>query len=103
MGAQQCLKQNIDTFAVATVSEAVQLRQYDGLKVEDNIRIIVLGAAVPDEYELFAAYKLDLMLSGPEALENFLSWAKMRGDKEKTIDVQCMVDTGMTRIGFQVD
>lgn len=56
--AQECLKHNISCFAVATVAEAIQLRQYNGLKVEDNIRIIVLGAAVPDEYELFAAYKL---------------------------------------------
>ena len=42
------------------------------------------------------------MLSGPESLQLLLQWARARKDK-KQIDVQCMVDTGMTRIGFQVD
>ena len=41
------------------------------------------------------------MLSGPEMVKNLLAWGEHRDDKHKTIEVHCMLDTGMTRIGFQ--
>ena len=109
--------------------------------------MIVLGAASPEEYELYAAYKLgtflnvfflfgllyccsyrywcncnllllfmsdclclywfvlylDLMLSGPEMVKDLLDWGENRNDKHKKIEIHCMLDTGMTRIGFQVN
>ena len=85
------------------MAEAIELRQYNGLKAEDKVRIIVLGAASPEEYELYAVYKLDLMLSGPAMLKSLLDWGEKRDDKHKVIEVHCMLDTGMTRIGFKVD
>ena len=43
------------------------------------------------------------MLSGPKSLENLQRWAQDELAADQHIKVHCMVDTGMTRIGFGVD
>eukprot|EP01083_Nonionella_stella_P103418 295280_1 len=105
--AHECLKVGIVVFGVATVVEGIQLRESSEQLRRKDIRIIVLGASVEDEYALFSVYNLDLMLSGPHMAESLINWCKNKRTEEdkrsNVIDIQCMMDTGMTRIGFQVD
>eukprot|EP01083_Nonionella_stella_P008127 23468_1 len=105
--AHECLKFGIKVFGVATVIEGIELRESSEQMKSKDVRIIVLGASVEDEYELFSVYNLDLMLSGPNMAESLVNWCKNKRTEEdkrnNIIDLQFMMDTGMTRIGFQVD
>jgi len=99
--AHECLKQGINTFATATISEAIELRQSNQEMMASGVRIIVLGASVESEYELYAQHRIDLMLSSPEATESLIAWCKAHDNR--SVDVHLMVDTGMSRIGFQLE
>ena len=94
----------IKAFATATVIEAIELRTSSKAMMGKDIKIIVLGASVEDEFELFAEYNLDLMASGIEMINALISWSKHKqGKNPNVINVHCMMDTGMSRIGFEVD
>lgn len=101
--ATECLKHDVRFFGVATVAEAIELRQCPGLGVEDDVRILVFDAVAPAEFQQYATHHLDLMLSGPKSLDSLQRWTRDNLGADEHLKVHCMVDTGMTRIGFRVD
>ncbi len=81
-----------DYFAVATLDEAVQLRE-NGI----NSKILVLGYVDIDGHEI--ALKNDLMISVSDiqSAENMNKLAELNNKKA---NIHIKLDTGMTRFGF---
>lgn len=82
-------------YAVATIEEAVELR-------ENNIRkpILILGYIFPDEYDTLINYEIRATVFDMEAASELGKHAKKLG---KMAYVHLKVDTGMGRIGFRAD
>lgn len=82
-------------FAVATIEEAVQLRNFGIHKP-----VLILGFVFPDGYETLIRHKIR-----PAVFK--LSMAKQLSEEAvrqgKTVHVHIKVDTGMSRIGFKDD
>lgn len=98
-GSVECanvMRENgISVFAVATIKEAILLREA-GI----NDKIIILGLVARMCSDIVAEYDLTPVV-GDYALAAALSEA---GDEAgKTIDILFAIDTGMGRIGMQVD
>ncbi len=81
-----------DIFAVASVEEAVELRE--GGISED---ILVLGYSDESEYTDIVTYNITPTVY---TLEDGIKLNRFAGDKSKTIKIHLAVDTGMGRIGF---
>ena len=96
----EALKHGINTFGVATIDEGIELRKNNLLK---KIKIIVLGPAVINEYPIYVKYNLDIMLSGKEMTKQLINWNLSRKNKDKIINIHCMFDTGMSRIGYKIN
>lgn len=85
----QCLqKESIHMFAVATVAEAVKLREHGILE-----RILVLGAPFPEFLPAYVQYDLDLTLHD-------LSFLEVLKKENDPIRIHVKIDTGMTRLGI---
>jgi alanine racemase len=83
----------IDAFAVATLSEALSLRQIGG----DGWPILLFGSALPFEAAAMLDHNITPTISTLDEAHLFEQEARQRG---KTVDVHIEVDTGMGRVGF---
>lgn len=79
-------------YAVATIEEAVELREA-GLKK----RILILGYVFPDAYETMIKYRITPTIFDTESAELLNAEVKKQGER---IPVHIKVDTGMSRIGL---
>ena len=86
------LKDKADYFAVATIDEAVELRQ-SGIKNP----ILILGYFSPDYYETAITYKIMPVIFTMDCAKRLSETAQRLG---MTADFHLAVDTGMSRIGF---
>jgi alanine racemase len=89
MVAKAALKAGADYLAVATLDEAIELRQH---KIKSPI--LVLGHITMSGIKLAAKYKITITIHN-------IKWLKkiVKAYKGKTIEVHLKVDTGMHRIG----
>ncbi|HUJ72042.1 MAG TPA: alanine racemase [Verrucomicrobiae bacterium] len=83
----------IDAFAVATLSEALSLRQIGG----DGWPILLFGSALPFEVATMLDQNITPTISTLDEARLFEQEARQRG---KMVDVHVEVDTGMGRVGF---
>ena len=81
-------------YAVATIDEAVILRN-NGIKKD----ILVLGYTFPEQYEDLINYQVRPAIFSMEMAKDFSETAERLG---KTVPVHIKIDTGMSRIGYQV-
>ncbi len=81
-----------DAYAVATIEEAVELRQ-SGIDKE----ILILGYIMYDYFDTAIAYDISLTVFTYEMASKMSDYAKLH---DKTVKVHIAVDTGMGRIGF---
>lgn len=85
----KCLEsEGITWFAVATVPEAIELRQ-NGIKG----RILVLGALIPEALPAYETYQLDLNLHDKSLVNRLIN-------VPYHLNIHVKVDTGMTRLGI---
>lgn len=85
-------EEGVDYFGVATVSEAIELR-------ESGIRTPILLLAEPTDWERIKPiiyYDITLMVYSDEFL---IELAKISDSYKKKVKVHLKVDTGMTRLG----
>ncbi len=81
----------IDCFAVATVYEAVTVREIGG-----GWPILVLGSILPEEEDFLVEYDLISTVSSLQELERF---EKLGFSTGKKIPIHLKIDTGMGRAG----
>jgi alanine racemase len=81
-----------DAFGVATLEEAVQLRQA-GIQAP----VIVLAGVFPDQLDTFLEYRLTPVIHD---VIGFKELDKESFNREVKLGVQLKVDTGMGRLGF---
>ena len=92
--ARAALSAGADCLAVATLDEAVRLRQKG---INKNVPILVIGATRPSDAVLAANYELTLTVFQ-------LDWLKQANElltESNTIRVHMKIDTGMGRIGVK--
>lgn len=90
----RCLEDLVDFYAVATIEEAVELKK-NGLVQP----LMILGYTSPKEYMDLLRYDVRPAIYRKEDAEALNALAQHAGKKAK---IHFAVDTGMTRIGFQV-
>jgi alanine racemase len=83
----------VDAFAVATLSEALVLRQIGG----SGWPILLFGSALPFEVPKMVEQNITPTISTSDEAHLFEEEARHRA---KTVDVQIEIDTGMGRVGF---
>lgn len=83
----------IDAFAVATLSEALVLRQIGG----SGWPILLFGSALPFEVAKMIEQNITPTISTLDEAQLLEAEARQHG---KTVDVHIEVDTGMGRVGF---
>jgi alanine racemase len=88
------LEDKVDYFAVATLDEAVELRE-NGIRLP----ILILGYTSPSQYEDLVAFDITQTIYSRETAVLLNREAEAQKKKAR---VHIAVDTGMTRIGFQV-
>ena len=88
------LEDRVDYFAVATLEEAVELRE-NGIRLP----ILILGYTSPSQYEDLVAFDITQTIYSRETAELLDREAANQG---KRAGIHIALDTGMTRIGFQV-
>ncbi|MBQ9063135.1 MAG: alanine racemase [Eubacterium sp.] len=91
----QNLQDIADYYAVATVNEALELRE-DGI----TLPILILGYASPKEYPALICHNITATIYREEDAE-LLSQTAVRLGMDA--HVHAAADTGMTRIGFRTD
>ena len=82
----------VDAFAVATVEEGYELREYNVMEP-----ILILGHVFPDGYETALKHMLTLTVF---SYENARALSRAADALDLTAHVHLKVDTGMGRIGF---
>lgn len=93
--AQTLLDNGADRFAVAALDEAIELRNA-GIKVP----IFILGYTQPERAAELVKYDLEQAVYSYEVAEALSKEAIAQG---KTVQLHIKVDTGMGRIGLQVN
>lgn len=88
----RAVDKTVDAFAVATIEEAIELRE-NGIDKE----ILILGYILPDYYDFALKYDISLTVFTFEMAKALSDCAKQSG---KTAKIHIAVDTGMGRIGF---
>lgn len=83
-----------DFFGVACIEEALELK-----KAGINAPVLVLGYVFPDVYESVVKYDIRIPVF---SYESALELSKEAKKQNKTVPFHFCVDTGMSRIGFQV-
>ena len=86
------LEDLVDYYGVATIEEAVELRQ-DGL----TLPILILGYNSPSLYSLNLTYDVDQTIY---SLETARAMSEQAVAMNKTARIHIALDTGMTRIGI---
>merc|ERR1712098_628190 len=87
--AEVCEKEGIEGFAVATLLEALSLRN-SGIQGS----ILILGAPLPSEFPTYVKYSLDLMISSPDICRKLV-------EQNLKVRAHMMINTGMNRIGVK--
>jgi len=93
--AKTLLDNGADGLCIATISEAVHLRQ-NGI----TARLLILGGTDIESYEDAVKYDVDLAIYDKESAYALSKEALKQG---KTCDIHIKLDTGMGRIGFPAD
>jgi len=88
------LEPRVNYFAVATLEEAVELRE-GGI----TRPILILGYVSPSQYPELVRYEITQTIDSLDQAEALEQAAAQAGKRAK---IHIGVDTGMTRIGFQV-
>lgn len=93
--AKTLKKQGINSFAVATVDEAVELREQciDG-------RILILGYVFPQDLSEVIEYDITSTVFSYEAAQQL---SRIAMTENRTAKIHIKLDTGMGRIGFLPD
>lgn len=91
----KALEEEADYFAVAHVSEAVELRRY-GIEKP----ILILGYCCPEEFELLLEHNITINVI---CLEDALRLSEFAARRKQTARIHIKIDTGMNRIGFTCD
>ncbi|MDD3278544.1 MAG: alanine racemase [Lachnospiraceae bacterium] len=91
----RCLESQVDYYAVATLEEAIELREH-----EIKRPILILGYTSPREYEYLVKYDITQTI---DRLEDAVRLSQEAVRQEKTVKLHIALDTGMTRIGFQAE
>ena len=82
----------VDMFGVATVEEAIELRQN-----QIQTPILVLGQSSPELIDLICDNEITQTIENFEIAQNFSKFAQ---NKNKIVKVHIKIDTGMGRLGF---
>ncbi len=90
----KCLENDVDYYAVATIEEAIRLREGGIIQP-----IMILGYTSPKQYMDLLRYNIRPTVYRKE---DAAVLSEMAVRTEQTARVHLAVDTGMTRIGFQV-
>ena len=88
------LESKVDYFAVATLEEALELRE-SGI----TRPILILSYISPSQYPELVEHNITQTIDSPEQADALEAAAARAGVRAK---IHIAVDTGMTRIGFQV-
>lgn len=88
------LENQVDYFATATIEEAVELRE-NGISVP----ILILGYVSPSQYGDLVEYDITQTI---DSYAQALALEKEAARQNRKAKAHLAVDTGMTRIGFQV-
>ena len=88
------LENQVDYFATATIEEAVELRE-NGISAP----ILILGYVSPSQYGDLVEYDLTQTI---DSYAQALALEKEAARQNRKAKAHLAVDTGMTRIGFQV-
>lgn len=88
------LENQVDYFATATIEEAVELRE-NGISAP----ILILGYVSPSQYGDLVEYDITQTI---DSYAQALSLEKEAARQNRKAKAHLAVDTGMTRIGFQV-
>ena len=94
----QALAEFADGFAVASIDEALCLREVD---IKQPI-LLLEGFFNADELEKIQQYQLDIVVHHEPQLDALETLASQQ-DISKPINVWLKVDTGMHRLGFSID
>lgn len=89
------LKDEVDYYGVATIEEALELREY-GIKLP----ILILGYTSPSQYIELVKNDITQTVYNIEMAKEISKAGNICGKKAK---VHIALDTGMTRIGFNAD
>lgn len=89
------LENKCDSFGVACIEEAVELK-----KADIKIPILILGYVAPAFYDLVAKYDIRIPVFSYDTAKALSDEAVKQG---KTVPFHFCIDTGMSRIGFQVN
>lgn len=84
-----------DFFGVACIEEAIELK-----KAEIKTPVLILGRVFPDDYESVVKYDIRIPIF---SLDDAIALSNEAVKQNKSIAFHFCVDTGMSRIGFQVD
>lgn len=88
------LENQVDYFATATIEEAVELRE-NGISAP----ILILGYVSPSQYGDLVEYDITQTI---DSYAQALALEKEAARQNRKAEAHLAVDTGMTRIGFQV-
>ena len=88
------LENQVDYFATATIEEAVELRE-NGISAP----ILILGYVSPSQYGDLVEYDITQTI---DSYAQALALEKEAARQNRKAKAHLVVDTGMTRIGFQV-
>ena len=97
--AEKLAEFGVERFAVACISEAMELR-------EANVpgSVLVLGSTEPADAALAAENDITLACTGAEHFEALrkaaIAYKKARGGAAKPLNIHIATNTGMNRIGF---
>lgn len=87
--AERLVREGVNTFAVATLSEGAEVREY-----APKSDILVLGYTHPSDAKYLAKYKLSQLASDA-------THAKALDDTGHKINIHVAIDTGMHRLGVE--
>ncbi|MCD5414666.1 MAG: alanine racemase [Clostridiales bacterium] len=92
--AQTLLDNGTDRFAVATLSEAIQLR-----KACFDVPILILGYTPDEQADKILDYNLVQTVYSEEQARHF---SNVANKTNRIMQIHVIIDTGMSRLGFQV-
>lgn len=89
------LENGADRFAVATLSEAIQLR-----KSYKDIPILILGYTPDDSAQLVVEYNI---IQTIYTYEQAVAYSKKAQELDSEVKIHIKIDTGMSRLGMRAD
>jgi alanine racemase len=93
--ARTLVKNGVDFLAVAFHEEGIELR-----RAGITVPILVFGAQLPHFVDAHLEYDLDITLTAAHQIDYL---KRLHANKQKKARVHVKVDTGMNRVGFNMD